>query len=401
VTAQDASDQTPRFYQATVDEIRAGETTDVYFVRTVEIIREAGLDRHVRAEFSVKGLPHKYPWAVLAGLEEVFALLDGMDLKVRGMPEGTFVRPHEPILEIEGSYLSFAVLETAILGLLCEASGVATKAARIRTIAGDRMVASFGARRMHPAIAPVIERSAFIGGCDGVSVVKSAAVLGEDPTGTTPHALMLLVGDTVGAMRLYDRIIPEESRRIALIDTFEDEKFEAVRVAEALGDKLFGVRLDTPSSRRGNFVQILKEVRWELDLRGFQHVKLIASGGLDEREVDELRPWVFGFGVGTCIANARTIDFGMDIVEIEGVPTAKRGKMSGAKQVWRDPATLADLVLPLNSAADVTGREAQLNPLMESGRLVGTLPDVHAIRQRVLDQLAIAGSEVIPTNEDS
>jgi nicotinate phosphoribosyltransferase len=399
VTSQEANDLKPKFYQATVDEIRSGQTTDVYFVRTVEIIQEAGLDRHVRAEFSVKGLPHSYPWAVLAGLEEVFALLEGIDLKVRGMPEGTFVRPHEPIMEIEGSYLSFAVLETAILGLLCESSGVATKAARIRTLARDRMLASFGARRMHPAVAPVVERSAFIGGCDGVSVVKSAAVLGEDPTGTTPHALMLLVGDTVGAMRLFDRIVPDEAARIALIDTFEDEKFEAVRVAEALGDKLFGVRLDTPSSRRGNFVQILKEVRWELDLRGFQHVKLIASGGLDEEDVAKLEPWVYGFGVGTSMANARTIDFGMDIVEIEGVPIAKRGKLSGAKQVWRDPTTLFDTVLPLGVDPDDSALVTQLVPLMESGRLVGPLPDVHSIRQRVLDQLQLVGHEVIPTNE--
>jgi nicotinate phosphoribosyltransferase len=399
VTAQEANELGPKFYQATVDEIRSGQTTDVYFVRTVEIIQEAGLDRHVRAEVSVKGLPHAYPWAVLAGLEEVFALLEGIDLKVRGMPEGTFVRPYEPIMEIEGSYLSFAVLETAILGLLCEASGVATKAARIRTLAGDRMLASFGARRMHPAVAPVVERSAFIGGCDGVSVVKSAAVLGEDPTGTTPHALMLLVGDTVGAMRLFDRIVPEGAARIALIDTFEDEKFEAVRVAEALGDKLFGVRLDTPSSRRGNFVQILKEVRWELDLRGFQHVKLIASGGLDEEDVARLQPWVYGFGVGTSMANARTIDFGMDIVEIEGVPVAKRGKLSGAKQVWRDPATLTDTVLPLGLEPDGGASVAQLAPLMKAGGLVGPLPDVHSIRQRVLDQLRVAGHEVVPTNE--
>jgi nicotinate phosphoribosyltransferase len=388
----------PRFHHATTEDIRAGLTTDVYFERTVQIIREAGLDRHVRAEFSVKGLPNRMPWAVLAGLEEVYALLDGLDLNVRGMQEGTIVRPYSPIMEIEGSYLSFAVLETAILGLLCESSGVATKAARIRHLAGSRMVASFGARRMHPSVAPVIERAAFIGGCDGVSVVMAARDLGEDPTGTTPHALMLLVGDTVEAMQLYDQIVPAEARRIALIDTFLDEKFEAVRVAEALGDKLYGVRLDTPGSRRGNFVQILREVRWELDLRGFKHVRLIASGGLDEPEVAELQPWVDGFGVGTSIANARTIDFGMDIIEIEGKPVAKRGKMSGAKEVWRDPFALRDVVLPLGETVGTTGLEPMLRPLMAGGQLVDPLPDVRSIRQRVLDQLALVGSEIEPAS---
>jgi nicotinate phosphoribosyltransferase len=386
----------PRFHQATTEDIRAGLTTDVYFERTVQIIREAGLDRHVRAEFSVKGLPPGLTWAILAGLEEVYALLDGFDIHLRGMPEGSLVRPYEPILEIEGSYLSFAVLETAILGLLCESSGVATKAARIRHLARQKLLASFGARRMHPSVAPVIERAAFIGGCDGVSVVMAARDLGEDPTGTTPHALMLLVGDTVEAMRLYDRIVPEQARRIALIDTFNDEKFEAVRVAEALGERLFGVRLDTPGSRRGNFVQILREVRWELDLRGYQHVQLIASGGLDEKTVAELEPYVDGFGVGTSIANARTIDFGMDIVEIEGQPVAKRGKMSGAKQVWRDPVTCQDVVLPLGVEPDDRNRVAMLVPLMERGSLVDPLPDVRSIRRRVLDQLAVVGPEVVP-----
>lgn len=390
----------PRFYQASIDEIRAGETTDVYFVRTEQIIREAGLDRHVRAEFSIKGLPHDYPWAVFAGLEEVLALLDGLDINVRGVREGTVIRPHQPIMEIEGSYLSFARLETAILGLICEASGVATKAARIRTFARDRILASFGARRMHPAIAPVIERAAFIGGCDGVSVVKSARELGEDPTGTTPHALMLIVGDTVKAMQLFDDLVEPGAQRIALIDTFEDEKFEAIRVAEALGERLNGVRLDTPGSRRGNFAQILREVRWELDLRGFQHVRLLASGGLDEREVAALYDYVDGYGVGTSIANARTIDFGMDIVEIEGRPVSKRGKMSGGKQVWRDPATLLDVVLPLGKGPEDSSPVPMLNPIIENGTLVDPVPDPHALRQFVLDQLAVVGGEIVPKNED-
>lgn len=387
----------PRFYQAGEAEIRAGETTDVYFTRTVQIVREAGLDKPVRAELSVKSFPDGMPWAVLAGLEEVFALLEGIDLELRGMAEGTLIRPHEPVLEIQGNYLDFAVLETAILGLLCQSSGVATKAARIRALAGDTLLASFGARRMHPSVAPVIERAAFIGGCDGVSVVMSARLLGEDPTGTTPHALMLLVGDTVEAMLLYDRIVEPGANRIALIDTFEDEKFEALRVAEALGEKLYGVRLDTPGSRRGDFAQILKEVRWELDLRGYQHVKLVVSGGLDEAEVARLRGLVDGYGVGTSIANARTIDFALDIVEIEGQPVAKRGKMSGAKQVWRDPATLCDEVLPLGREPEQPGRIALLNPLMEHGRLLASAPSAREIREHLLRQLPTVASEVTPT----
>src|SRR3712207_8610010 len=88
--------------------------------------------------------------------------------EVRAVPEGTICRPHEPVLTLTGPYGAFAEHETALLGLLCQASGIATGAARCRIAAEDRPVISFGARRMHPAIVPMIERSAFLGGCDRV-----------------------------------------------------------------------------------------------------------------------------------------------------------------------------------------------------------------------------------------
>ena len=141
---------------------------------------------------------------------------------------------------------------------------------------------------MHPALAPMIERNAFVGGCDGVAVTKSAELIDADPTGTIPHALVLLFGDTVEALRAFHEVVDPKVRRVALIDTLQDEKFEAIRVAEALGEDLYAVRLDTPSSRRGDFFQILEEVRWELDLRGFDHVKILASGGIDEYEILKL-----------------------------------------------------------------------------------------------------------------
>ena len=99
--------------------------------------------------------------------------------------------------------------------------------------------------------------------------------------------------------------------------------------------RLNAVRLDTPSSRRGNFRRIVEEVRWELDIRGFKNVGIFVSGGIDEAEIGELRDIVSGFGVGTSVANAKCIDFALDIVEIEGEPCAKRGKKGGKKQVYR------------------------------------------------------------------
>jgi len=165
------------FHVAEEKEILEGKTTDVYFERTLKILKTKKINCRVKAEFVTKNLPDEWSWAVLAGLEEVAHLLKGLPVKVRAMKEGTIFYPNEPVLEIEGNYQDFCVFETAILGLLCQASGIATKAARYRKLAGDRLLMSFGARRMHPVLAPMIERNAYIGGCDGVSVVKSGEII--------------------------------------------------------------------------------------------------------------------------------------------------------------------------------------------------------------------------------
>ena len=127
----------------------------------------------MKAEFIAKSLPEKWPWALLAGLEEELYLLKHLPVKV-AMKEGTVFYPCEPVIEIEGLYQDFCVYETALLGLICQASGIATKAARFKRLAGERPVISFGARRMHPALAPMIERNAFIGGCDGFQCLNPA-----------------------------------------------------------------------------------------------------------------------------------------------------------------------------------------------------------------------------------
>jgi nicotinate phosphoribosyltransferase len=329
---------------------------------------------------------------VLAGIEEVAGLLEGLPVDAWAMDEGTLFGPHQPVLVIEGTYVEWAEYETALLGLLCQASGIATKAARCKRAAGERQVISFGARRMHPALAPMIERNAFIGGCDGVAVTKSAELIDADPTGTIPHSLVLLFGDTVRALAAFNEVVDQKVRRVALIDTLQDEKFEAIRVAEALGKDLYAVRLDTPSSRRGDFFQILSEVRWELDIRGFEHVKILASGGIDEYEILKLNSLVDGYGVGTSIANAPVLSFALDIMEIEGRPMAKRGKRSGAKQVWRVPGTIDNIVLaagkPAPVGADGRPAESLLKPLVVGGKIVRDLPPPRTLREYVLEQMA-------------
>lgn len=379
-------------HTASFDEIRAGETTDVYFERTRRVLEAQGRNPRLRAEFVAKTLPRDWPWALLAGIEECVAVLDGRDVTVRAMAEGTVFRPLQPVLEIEGPYLEFGLLETAVLGLICQASGIATAAARCKKLAGERLVLSFGARRLHPAVSPMIERAAYIGGCDGVSSLAAADLIQHDPTGTIPHALILILGDTVEAARAFDRVVEPGVPRVALIDTFQDEKFEALRVAEALGEALDGVRLDTPGSRRGNFLELLREVRWELDLRGYRHVRLYVSGGIGEEEIQQLVSVADGFGVGGAIAAAPIVDFSMDIVEIEGRPLAKRGKWSGAKQVWRCPQCGVDALRPLaedGSACSCGGRrQPLLQPLLTGGGLAAQLPSPETIRDQVLRQLA-------------
>src|SRR5438094_2660188 len=380
------------FHTASDADIKAGEVSDVYFQRTVEILQARGDRKRVKAEVYLKSLPEDWHWGVLAGIEEAAALLDGVPVDARAMDEGTVFAPYQPVLTLEGVYVDWAQYETALLGLLCQASGIATKAARCKMAAGQRQVISFGARRMHPALAPMIERNAFIGGCDGVAVTKSAELIDADPTGTIPHSLVLLIGDTVEALRAFNEIIDPKVRRVALIDTLQDEKFEALRVAEALGRDLYAVRLDTPSSRRGDFFKILEEVRWELDLRGHAHVKILASGGIDEYEILKLNPLVDGYGVGTSIANAPVLSFALDIMEIEGRPMAKRGKRSGSKQVWRLPGMVTNVVLSAAKPApvDAEGRpaEALLKPLIARGKIVRDLPPPRTLREYVLEQMS-------------
>lgn len=245
---------------------------------------------------------------------------------------------------------------------------------------------------MHPAIAPMIERAAFIGGCAGVASIVAAELIGEEPVGTIPHALILVLGDSVSATLAFDEVIEKKVKRVALVDTFGDEKFEALENAELLDSNIYAVRLDTPSSRRGDMLEIAREVRWELDIHGYKNVKIFISGGLDEDVIPPLNEVADAYGVGTAISNARVIDFALDIVEVEGDPIAKRGKESGAKQLWvcrscgKRTITLFTQEM---KACPVCGGEVEpkLVQFLERGRLVRGLPSPQEIREYVLSQL--------------
>lgn len=379
------------FHIANSDDIINGKITDVYFERTLRILKTKNVNPVVKAEFIAKSFPDDWKWAIFSGLEEVIHLLKNLPVKVRAMKEGTIFYPYEPVMEIEGRYQDFCIYETAILGFICQASGVTTKAARFKKLVGDRILISFGARRMHPVLAPMIERNAYIGGCDGVSVIKSGEIIGEDPMGTMPHALVICMGSTVEAIKAYDEVLEPQLKRVALIDTFLDEKFEVLNVAQALGDRLYAVRFDTPSSRRGNFYRLIEECKWELNLRGFSHVKIYVSGGIKEEDIPVLNPLVDGYGIGTSISNAPVIDYAMDIMVVEGKPIAKRGKWSGSKRVLKCNSCNSRLIIPENriiERCDCGGSyEDLLNPVLDNGKELLEMVKPADIRRFVLENI--------------
>ena len=306
-----------------------GDNADVYFLRTKHILEAEGVNPRVSMEVFARKR------AVLAGMNEVLNLLARVlppDGEVWALPEGSEIAPREVVLRITGPYQSFAIYETAYLGILAHETGWATAARACVEAAAPIPVVSFGARHVHPDVSARMEYAAVVGGCVGCATPAGARLAGLQPSGTIPHALILSLGDTVRAVEAFDRHIDPEVRRIALVDTFKDEAEESLRVARALGDRLWGVRLDTPSERGRVTPDLVKEVRARLDLEGFTHVKIFVSGGVTPeriREFKEAGAPVDGFGIGSAISGAPPIDFTADIKEIDGRPVAKRGRIPG------------------------------------------------------------------------
>ncbi len=389
-----------KFFSASDEQIAAGETTDTYFPRTLKMLEENGLANvNVCAEVTASELQSGWAWAVFAGLEEVLRLFEGLPVDIYSVPEGTVFRNRSrggvpvPLMYIVGRYCDFAVYETPMLGFICHSSGVTTVASRFRKRCGDRMLLAFGIRRAHPAIAPMIDRASYIGGCDAVSSVAGADTIGMEPQGTMPHASVLMFGDAAKAFSAYSHSMPPGARKIALVDTFSDERQEALTAARTIPD-LYGVRLDTPKSRRGSLPAIVTEVRWELDASGFRRVKIFVSGGVREADIEALKnAGVDGFGVGTAISNAPVVDFSLDIVETEGRGIAKRGKFSGRKDVYRCPGCLQFDVIPAGESPAKcpscgVAQVKMLKKVLSKGKRTSVETVAESIRSYVLKQLS-------------
>ncbi len=314
-------------------EILSGDSADVYFARAESIMEREGLDPVVTME--VFGREH----GVLCGIGEARNLLGHVlagtapdDARVEALEDGDVIEPKEVVLRIRARYRTFGLYETAVLGMLAQSTGWATAARECVDAAAPDPVISFGARHIHPDITDVLDYAAIVGGCVGASTPAGARLAGLAPTGTMPHSLVLIFGDTVEAALAFDRHIGPEVPRIVLVDTFKDEAEEALRVAHALGDRLYGVRLDTPSERGRVTAELVHEVRARLDQAGFSHVKIVVSGGLTPERIAYFREAgapVNSYAVGSYISGATPIDFTGDIKEIDGRPIAKRGRIPG------------------------------------------------------------------------
>jgi nicotinate phosphoribosyltransferase len=369
-----------RFLIVSDDDIKNGIVTDKYFIWTEKVLQAKDVNPEVVAEITTSD------WGVFAGLNDVLNLLEGLPVDVYAMPEGAIFFPHEPVVVIKGRYLDFARYETSILGFICHASAIATQAFKFKLAAGTKKVFSFGTRRVHPAIAAMVERSAYIGGVDGVSNFSAEKYLELPSMGTMPHALIICFGDQVKAWQSFDQVVDENVPRTMLIDTYFDEKTEAILAVENVR-RVDGVRLDTPSSRRGKFRKIIEEVRWELDIRGKKDVRIFVSGGISLGDVLNLRDIVDAFGVGTSISGAKPVDFALDIVEREGKFVAKRGKRGGMKQVYRDWDVLEDEIRLFNEKAP-KGKEPMLKKVIEAGRIV-TNTNMYEARNLAIKQMEI------------
>ena len=332
--------------------IADGRATDAYFDRTVETLSHADRNPQVVAEVTADQFPTG-EWHLLAGLKDAAALFEGRAVDVFALREGRLF-DGGPVLRVEGPYLECCRLETALLGFLSHATGVATQALRARRAAPDSTVLSFGTRHVHPSIAAMVERAALVAGLDGVSNVAAGEVLGHEAGGTMPHALIICFGrgNQEAAWQAFDEAVAEDVPRVALCDTYDDEVEEVLRAVEAVED-LESVRLDTTGSRRG-----------------------------------ELRDVADGFGVGSYVSNADPLDFALDIIEVDGEPAAKRGKLDGTKQVYRTPdgghhVGLADRPGPANG-------EPLLEPLIQDGRVVREF-GIDAASERALADAARVG----------
>jgi nicotinate phosphoribosyltransferase len=322
--------------------MRQGYYSDKYFVRTREILKASGHSPNVTMQVFGKSS------AFLGGMDEAIAILklcsdDWNALTVHALYDGDRIEPWETVMLIEGPYDSFAHLETLYLGVLARRTRVGTNTRAVVEAARPRQIMFFPARHDHWLVQTGDGYAAHIAGAIGVSTDAQASWWGSSGIGTVPHALIASYnGDTILATQKFAEYIDPEVQIITLVDYRNDCVGTSLEVARALGDRLWGVRIDTSENlvdtsiipMMGSFhptgvnPQLVWNVRHALDSEGFGHVKIVVSGGFTTEKIrsfeEQLVP-VDAYGVGSSLFAGR-FDFTADIVLVEGQPEAKVGR---------------------------------------------------------------------------
>lgn len=332
----------PEIFNLPVDKMRSGYYSDKYFVRARETLVADGY--RPRVTMQVFGKQHAY----LGGIDEAVAILklcalEWDELEVSALHEGDEVEPWETVMHIEGPYDAFAHLETLYLGVLARRTRVGTNTRRVVEAAGTKEVMFFPARHDHWMVQTGDGYSAHIAGAIGVSTDAQASWWGSKGVGTVPHALIAAYGgDTVLATRKFAEHTDPEVKLVTLVDFENDCVRTSLEVARALGDRLYGVRLDTSEMlvdtsvlpQMGRFKpngvnpQLVWNVRRALDGAGFGEVRIVVSGGFNVEKISEFEEAgvpVDAYGVGSSLFQGR-FDFTADVVRHEGRPCAKVGR---------------------------------------------------------------------------
>lgn len=318
--------------------IRSGWYTDKYFVRTLDILRKDGRNPNVIMQIFAKKRG-----VFCGGIESARIIKEcgSRKLVVKCLGEGDIFKPWETVMTIEGDYTKFAHLETVYLGVLTRCSSVATNVRNTVNAVSGKPVLFFAARFDHYLVQEIDGYAAFVGGAGDVSTDANGFCFEKEGVGTIPHSLIAVYGgDTVKANRAFDRHVPRDVKRIALVD-FDNNCVEtSLKVARALKKKLFAVRLDTAENivdyslerkgidKKGVCEELIWEVRKALDREGFDYVKIVVSGGFTpaklKRFVKNGVPFDIA-GIGSYYYKKR-IDFTADIVMSDGKPAAKAGR---------------------------------------------------------------------------
>lgn len=400
-----------------------GLLTDLYQLTMAACYVGEGLDqRRASFELFVRRLPPGFGYGIAAGLASALDYLENFRfppeqltaLKATGIftgataefwtlletgqfsgdvwavPEGTAIFANEPILRVEAPLWQAQIVETYLLNAINYQTLIATRAARLRDVAGpDATLLEFGTRRaFSPQAALWAARAALAGGIDATSNVLAALKLGRKPVGTMAHALVMAIsaleGSETDSFEAFHRYFPGAP---LLIDTYD-----TVAAAKALGktppENLAGVRLDS-----GDLVSLSQQVRQELP-----GVPIFASGDLDEREIQRLKQakaCIDGYGLGTKLVTGTPVNGVYKLVDIDGIPVMKEasGKLTypGRKQIFR---TAAGDRLGLAMEDAPTDAEALLIPVMLKGKRIGPMETLETIRERTTQSVAHLSADV-------